>query len=387
MAQENPTQVVRPTRDHWVVRMNHRNRSGSFVLLFAALAAHLVSTESTLIEWLLLGLHFLVYPHLVYWRAHCAPDQMKAELDNLIIDSFLFGMWMAVLHFPVWIVFTLTISTTSNLTVFRGRKGAIQAFGAIFAGIVLTLPLVGVQFVANTNALTTGLCVVGLTLYLLIVANGAYGRAIKLHEAQEKLRAGEQALASANGALQQQLAEIHLLQDKLRQQANHDALTGLYNRHYLDASMGRELDRCKREGQPLSLMMIDIDHFKLINDTYGHQAGDEALRQLAALLRTHARAADLVCRYGGEEFLLVLPGMSHDTAGVRAEAYRHDFEAMTICFGEFRIQATLSIGISCYPGNGTSAEELIKQADLALYQAKAEGRNRVIQARAPSSLA
>jgi diguanylate cyclase (GGDEF)-like protein len=182
----------------------------------------------------------------------------------------------------------------------------------------------------------------------------------------------------ANLALQKQLHEIHALQALLSEQVTRDPLTGLYNRRYLDTTLERELVRCRREGQPLSLMLIDIDHFKQTNDTYGHQAGDEVLKQLAALLTEQARAADVPCRFGGEEFLLLLPGMPQDVALERAEQWRRTFEATTFVFGEFRIHVTLSFGIATYPGHGTSAAALIRCADRALYRAKKEGRNRVV---------
>jgi diguanylate cyclase len=108
------------------------------------------------------------------------------------------------------------------------------------------------------------------------------------------------------------------LQEKLREQANRDSLTGLFNRRYLEGTLERELARCKRENAPLTMLLLDIDHFKLVNDTYGHQAGDEVLRVFARALLESARAEDIVCRYGGEEFLLVLPKMPLNIARGRA---------------------------------------------------------------------
>jgi diguanylate cyclase (GGDEF)-like protein len=180
-----------------------------------------------------------------------------------------------------------------------------------------------------------------------------------------------------NRTLHRNFQEIDVLHDQLREQANRDALTGLFNRRYLDSTLDRELARCKRDGQPLALIMIDIDHFKQINDTYGHQAGDEILLKLGTLLAGMARAGDVACRYGGEEFLLLIPTMPLDAAVVRAGELRTTFGEMVVPFGEFRLKATLSIGVSAYPGHGVSAEELIRHADKALYRAKHGGRNRV----------
>ena len=118
----------------------------------------------------------------------------------------------------------------------------------------------------------------------------------------------------------------------LTQQVNCDPLTGHYNRRYLTVTMGRELARCMREGQPLNVLMIDIDHFKVVNDTYGHQAGDEVLKQLGAILVQEVRGSDLACRYGGEEFLVLFPNMPLSAAGVRAEQYRQKVEAAILDF-------------------------------------------------------
>lgn len=125
-------------------------------------------------------------------------------------------------------------------------------------------------------------------------------------------------------------------------------------------------------------MMIDLDHFKHVNDTYGHRGGDEVLKALAALLLDSVRASDVACRYGGEEFLLLLPNMSAQHAVVRAEQWRAAFEAITVDYGAMSIKATLSIGVALYPGAGASVTELTRCADLALYQAKEQGRNRVV---------
>ena len=171
--------------------------------------------------------------------------------------------------------------------------------------------------------------------------------------------------------------EMH---EKLRQQSIRDPLTGLFNRRYLDESFERELSRAKRDGLPLSLLMVDIDHFKKLNDTHGHQAGDEVLKRLGELIGNGARSADLPCRYGGEEFLLVLPTMSLESAAERADNWRLTFANEQIAFAGTLLSATLSVGVAAFPGHGTTCDELIRAADQALYAAKHSGRNRVVAA-------
>ncbi|WP_161554206.1 diguanylate cyclase [Stenotrophobium rhamnosiphilum] len=184
-------------------------------------------------------------------------------------------------------------------------------------------------------------------------------------------------LHGANVELERRVKEIHALQALLQEQAIRDPLSGLYNRRYLDETLDRELSKAQREGYPISIVMGDIDHFKNLNDTYGHQAGDAVIRLLSGLLRDHARASDILCRFGGEEFLLVMPGIGMDDAYVRVDQWRALFAQQRLSFGVFELSATVSFGISAYPVHGKTAERLIAVADEALYLAKANSRNRV----------
>ena len=184
-------------------------------------------------------------------------------------------------------------------------------------------------------------------------------------------------LLQVNEKLARQLKEIQELQSRLQEQAIRDALTGLFNRRYLDETLPRELSRAKREGYPLALIMVDIDHFKQVNDTYGHSAGDDVIRCLGAILRQGAREGDIACRYGGEEFIIALPRMSVEAALMRAEKWRMEVEEILVQHGDFKIHFTISAGASGYPDHATEHENLIECADLALYQSKNDGRNRV----------
>jgi len=170
--------------------------------------------------------------------------------------------------------------------------------------------------------------------------------------------------------------EVLKLQEQLREQALHDPLTGLYNRRYLDESMGREMIRAERYGRPIGIVMCDIDHFKVVNDTYGHLVGDEILRIFAELLKKNSRGSDIVCRFGGEEFLLLLPDMPPDIAYQRAEKLRISLAALPI--GKEAIRVTASFGVAAFPENGKTQDALIHAADVAMYQAKEAGRNRVV---------
>jgi len=180
----------------------------------------------------------------------------------------------------------------------------------------------------------------------------------------------ENAYLDANASLENRLVEIEQLQEQLRDQAIRDYLTGLFNRRYLDETIDRELASAKREGSQLSVVMMDIDHFKSINDTYGHQAGDMVLIELGALLNKYSRLSDIACRHGGDEFVVVMPKASPKDAFKRADEWRVAFEEKRFSFNDRRFATTLSIGIASFPLHASSPKGVFQAADQALYQSK-----------------
>lgn len=167
------------------------------------------------------------------------------------------------------------------------------------------------------------------------------------------------------------------LQKELEEQAIRDSLTGLYNRRFLDETLNRELSRAERDKYSVSVVMLDLDHFKMFNDTYGHDVGDMMLKQLGKLLSSQVRAGDIACRYGGEEFVVVMPKASLTIAKQRANDWRTKFESQVLIHEGEVLNATLSAGVAVYPLHGTSSDEVIRKADQAMYAAKAAGRNQV----------
>jgi diguanylate cyclase (GGDEF)-like protein/PAS domain S-box-containing protein len=188
----------------------------------------------------------------------------------------------------------------------------------------------------------------------------------------------EKKLMLANERLQSQLIEIGTLQSKLRSQAIKDPLTDLFNRRYLDETFDRELARAAREGYPVCVIMLDIDHFKKVNDTYGHEAGDTILKALARILSSRNRRGDFVCRFGGEEFVIVMPNMEMDTAFKRAEELRAALNSLYVPYGRFNLSITISMGIASYPANGEDREAMLRAADRAMYAAKRAGRDHIL---------
>jgi diguanylate cyclase (GGDEF)-like protein len=190
-----------------------------------------------------------------------------------------------------------------------------------------------------------------------------------------KRKQAEENLQQAHEHLSLQLAEIEQLKDELQEQAIRDPLTGLFNRRYLDETITREIKRAERENDSLSVIIADIDHFKLTNDTHGHQTGDKFLTKIASLMMTNARISDIVCRYGGEEFLLVMPGTDLASAVKRAEEMRQLCAGIIIPHEGNELSVTLSFGVATYPVHGENADVITVKADKALYSSKARGRN------------
>jgi diguanylate cyclase (GGDEF)-like protein len=169
------------------------------------------------------------------------------------------------------------------------------------------------------------------------------------------------------------------LRETLRQQSVRDPLTGLYNRRFLEEAIDRELARLERKNLPLALIMIDVDHFKTFNDTFGHEAGDAVLRDLGGILQRHVRDSDIACRYGGEEFTIVLPEANLEIGRQRAEMLRDAVRELRLVHdGKSLGAVTLSLGVACFPEHGRRRDHLLQAADAALYEAKNSGRNQVV---------
>lgn len=169
------------------------------------------------------------------------------------------------------------------------------------------------------------------------------------------------------------------LRETLRQQSLRDPLTNLFNRRYFEENLRREMLRCERKHLPLALLVLDVDHFKAFNDSHGHSAGDAVLAHVGRTMLSLVRAEDLACRYGGEEFTIVMPEADAATALARAEAIRRIVSQSTVHHnGRTLGPVTMSIGVALFPADGVTPELLFEAGDAALYRAKAEGRNRVL---------
>jgi diguanylate cyclase (GGDEF)-like protein/PAS domain S-box-containing protein len=202
------------------------------------------------------------------------------------------------------------------------------------------------------------------------------------YEAEHAFEAKKMLLVSIAERYSPSLTSLRL-RETLRSQSIRDPLTGLYNRRHMEGSLMREERRARRRGTPLGIIVIDVDHFKAFNDRNGHDAGDHLLRELGAFLIDCTRGEDIACRYGGEEFTIILPEASLENTRSRAEELRRGVkEKLRIRHGQVIEQITVSLGVAVFPEHGESAKEALKSADRALYAAKAAGRDRVAVAAA-----
>jgi diguanylate cyclase (GGDEF)-like protein/PAS domain S-box-containing protein len=249
--------------------------------------------------------------------------------------------------------------------------------GKPYGGPGSPLPCSHIRASGATNYLCVPLVAQGETLGVLYVEDktsllASSPKAVHFEQATLKRRANAVAERVSLALANLKLREL------LRNQSIRDALTGLYNRRYLEESLNRELQRAKRAGRSLSVVMLDLDHFKHFNDTFGHQVGDILLKEVAGVIKGRVRAGDLACRYGGEEFSLIIAEVDTEGTLKCVESIREAIKHLSLHNrGQTLGTITVSAGIACHPIHGDNAEELIRAADEALYQAKKAGRDRI----------
>jgi diguanylate cyclase (GGDEF)-like protein/PAS domain S-box-containing protein len=206
--------------------------------------------------------------------------------------------------------------------------------------------------------------------------NTLEGRVIVAHDITDQ-KCLQNDIQYANDTLKLQLAEIEELRARLQEQAIRDPLTNVYNRRYMAEFLDQEIARAGRENYPVSVAIMDMDNFKQFNDTYGHKCGDVVLQAFADFLTEHTRRSDVVCRYGGEEFVILMPNASLPVSYARVENWRQDFSESAIPYEDLKFSTTFSAGVATFPQHGLTGEEILQAADEALYRSKNGGRNRV----------
>jgi diguanylate cyclase len=300
--------------------------------------------------WIWAGLVFngLVWPHLALLVALRSRDPLATERRSLVIDNLFGGAWIALMEFNLLPSAMIAVMLSMDKISAGGpkllaRSALALVFGCIGAGLTT-----GFALRPTTTMTTIVACLPLLLTYPAIVGYVTYRLSRRIREQNQRL------------------AEL----------SRTDVLSQVANRAHWEDAVEREYQRFRRHSGAACLLMLDIDHFKSINDRYGHPAGDEVIRNVAAILRECARGQDTVGRYGGEEFGLLLPETTLEGAAKMAERIRRRVEAEVLEPRE-QIRATVSIGIASVAADIQSRQQWIEIADRALYLAKSSGRNRV----------
>ena len=332
------------------VRRMYGPRIAGFILGAICIGGGLWEAGAPAWVWALLAVHALATPHLAYLAAARSRDPYRAELRNLMVDSFGGGAWIAAMQFSMAPSAVIIAMQAMDKAAIGGAKLLGRCLLAQVAGAVAVAMLFRIepQFLPS-GVVARFASAPLLFLFPVMVGFTAYRLSRRVRQQNRELAA----LSSTDG------------------------LTRLPNHSAWLQGVEREFARCRREGTPAAVLMFDLDHFKAVNDSHGHPAGDEVLRGVAEVLRETLRAQDLPGRYGGEEFGVLLPGTDTARAEAIAERVRRQLEWASFA-GDVKV--TASIGCAQLQPGDAHAAAWVSRADRALYAAKAAGRNRVAKA-------
>ena len=297
--------------------------------------------------WLLLVAYGFIWPHFAWKTADHAPDPAQAEFRNLMIDSFMAGVWIGVMGINVLPSALIMAMMCMNNVGSGGLKLFLKGLGFIGLGCSLTLGIFQIPLNLETMPSQVWVCLPFLLIYPAYFGLVSYRTALKLSEHKKRL--------------------MHL--------STRDGMTGVYNRRHWEHLLRGEYDNCQRYQRSATLLLIDIDHFKSINDSFGHDVGDEAILAITEHLQLTLRITDVVGRFGGDEFGVIMSGTSQESA-IQAMARVRDY------LDEFRlahaphISLSISVGVAEFDHNMESYRAWLKATDVALYKAKNLGRSR-----------
>jgi len=333
------------------VQSIYKPKVAGFLLAFLAISTSFYGTVSSKIVWGLLFFWIFIWPHLAYQWARHSKKPTKTEVRNLYIDAFIIGLWVPLMSFNfIPSLSILSMHLLSMITILGFRKSMLGLLTE-FLGIAVATAFVDFNVNLDSQMYQILACIPVLVIYPLFVGFSTYKLSLAVSEKQREL--------------------VNL--------SRTDGLTGLNNRRYWE----NRLDKCfklnQREFSETCIIFIDVDHFKKVNDQYGHIVGDEVLQKIASILLESARDTDICCRYGGEEFCILAPRTDQQDAKILAERIRRQI-ANTQLHSEQPITGSISIGIAEISKEMHSYSDWLTVADNALYQAKLNGRNQVVVA-------
>ncbi|WP_367085062.1 diguanylate cyclase [Pseudomonas sp. HOU2] len=332
-----------------LARRLYTSRTLGLVLGLLCVSAAMYPLDPPLWVWALMLFNGLLWPHLAFQWARRASVPYHAEHRNLLVDAFMGGFWVAAMHFnPLPSATTVSMMAMNNVAI-GGLRFLAAGLAAQILGIGVGLVVFAPAFIPQTSPLQLYACLPLLMLYPLALGWICFRQAYTL------------------GLHKRELLAL----------SRTDSLTGLLNHGAWKDQLEIAFQRCRRQKQGAAIALIDIDHFKAINDTYGHVAGDIVLRQLSKMLKQNLRAADVAGRYGGDEFCVILPDLPLFNAAQAMEALRERFATLGYEQNP-ALKVSLSIGLAAYEPAHGDATRWLNDADQALYEAKASGRNRVI---------
>lgn len=317
--------------------------------------------------WGVLVVYCYAWPHIAFRMSIRSASPFATERRNVLVDSFAGGVWAVAMAFNVLPSVLLLAALAMNNFATGGTRLFGRGLVAHMAGAGAALLIMGLKFQPEPTFLTVLLCVPFLLSYPLVLGVVMYRLSIELSRrkdalAQEKRRADE-----ANLTTTRILAEL----------ASRDELTGLFNRRRMSELLAQQRMACKRAGDGFAVALVDLDHFKRINDTHGHAMGDSVLRAFAEQASAAIRGTDIVGRWGGEEFLVIYPrSTAHEAAQGAARLRECVAAAVVTTPGGQPLTFTVSIGLTEHVPR-ESVDALVERADRAMYQAKSQGRNRV----------
>ncbi len=330
------------------VAASHALRTAGLGLGFFMVAAVFWHHGAALPVWTLLAINGFVWPHLARMLSQCSADPVRTERSNVLVDSFMGGIWIVLMHFDLLPSVAIATMLAMDCVAVGGAALLWRGVGVQTLAGVLAAATGGFGWAPQTTMMEMLATCPFLVTYPLILSGMTYRLTQRVRQ-QNRL-----------------LARISSI----------DALSELLNRAHWEEAVDRTLAVCRGSGAVASLLMIDIDHFKQINDRYGHTVGDEVIGSIGAIIRRNMREGDIAGRYGGDEFGVVLNGVGATSAAQIAERIRASIHAAAFEHAA-DLRCTLSIGIAQSGEGARDARAWVRQADAALYNAKLRGRDQL----------